>query len=335
VGERVTRARILGTGSALPPRTLTNAELERIVDTTDAWISGRTGIRERRILDAGQSTSDLAASAALKACQSAGLRPADLDCIIVATVTPDRPLPSTAVYVQRKLGAGPCAAFDVSAACGGFLYGLAIADAFVRSCQFQRVLVVGVEVLSRIVDWRDRNTCVLFGDGAGAVVVAACEPEAEMEGRGILSVHLNADGCGAEELMIVAGGSSMPTSTKTVCENLHTVRMNGKAVFSHAVRRLAASCQIALATNQLCSNDVDLVIAHQANLRIIEAVAERCALPMDRFYLNIEKYGNTSSASVPIALDEAVKDGSMRKGMTVLLCAFGAGFTWGSAVIRW
>ena len=329
------RSRILGTGRALPAGVLTNAELERRVDTTAAWIVERTGIHERRILEPERVTSDLATEAGLAACLSAGLAPVDLECIIVATVTPDSPLPSTAVAVQQKLGAGCCPAFDVGAACAGFLYGLAIADGFIRSGQFAHVLVIGVEVLSRVLDWQDRNTCVLFGDGAGAVVMGPELHVGRGPCRGIISVDLAADGGGANDLLILAGGSRHPTSVRTASEGLHTVKMNGKSVFATAVRNMAASCHKTLRANGLCAADVDVLIAHQANIRILEAVADRVGLSRGQLYLNIQRYGNTSSASVPIALDEAVREGRVLPGMTLLLCAFGAGFAWGSALVRW
>jgi 3-oxoacyl-[acyl-carrier-protein] synthase-3 len=302
-----------------------------MVDTTDAWIVERTGIRERRILEDGRSTSDLATEAARAACQAAGWDPATLDCIILGTVTPDMPMPATAVYVQRNLGCIGSAAFDLSAACAGFLYGLAIGDALVKAGQFKRVCVIGVEILSRILDWTDRNTCVLFGDGAGAVVLG---PEEGGE-RGILSTHLHADGNGAESLYIPGGGSKLPTSAESVAQNQHTVKMAGKQVFAHAVRNLAASCEEALAANHMTPSDVDLVVAHQANLRILAGVAERCRVPIEKFYLNLERYGNTSSASVPIALDELVRGGKVSPGQRLLFCALGAGFSWGSAMVRW
>ncbi len=327
----MSRTRILGTGRAMPERVVTNFELEKLVDTTDAWITERTGITERRILEPELATSDLAAAAGRAACEAAGIRPDELDCIILGTVTPDLPMPASAVFVQKKIGAGSCAAFDISAACAGFLYGMSIADAFVRVGQFKRVLLVGVEVLSRILDWKDRNTCVLFGDGAGAVVLG---PENDPN-RGILSTHIYADGNGAEYLLIPGGGSKQPASVETVQANLHKVHMNGKAVFSHAVRNISSACQVALEKNHMTAADVDLVVAHQANLRIIEGVAQRCGLPLSRFHLNLARYGNTSSASVPIALDEAVREGKVKEGMSLLLCALGAGFSWGSAMVRW
>jgi 3-oxoacyl-[acyl-carrier-protein] synthase-3 len=326
----MTRTRIFGTARGVPQKVLRNSDLEKMVETSNEWILERTGISERRILEEGRTTSDLAAEAARNACDAAGWDPKSLDCIILGTVTPDVPFPSTAAFVQHKLGCNGSAAFDVSAACAGFLYALSIADAFVRSGQYKRVCVIGVEILSRIVDWKDRNTCVLFGDGAGAVVVGPEEGE-----RGVLSTHLYADGANTEFLLIPAGGSRLPTTAKTVAENQHTVKMNGKMVFAHAVRNIAAACEAALAKNQLSGSDISLVVAHQANLRILQGVAERCKFPMEKFHLNLPKYGNTSSASVPIALDEVVREGKVKEGDRLLFCAMGAGFTWGSALVRW
>jgi 3-oxoacyl-[acyl-carrier-protein] synthase-3 len=309
------RTRILGTGRGVPPKVLTNHDLEKIVDTSDTWIAERTGIRERRVLDESLDASDLSAEAARNALAAAEVRAADLDAIIVGTVTPDMPMPASAVLVQKKIGAGTCPAFDLSAACAGFIYGLTIADAMVRTGGYRRILVIGVEVLTRVLDWTDRNTCVLFGDGAGAVIVGPEDGD-----RGILSTHIQADGTGWEHLYQPLGGK---------------VKMAGRAVFSQAVKNISSSCLHTLEQNKMTAADVDLVVAHQANLRILEAVAQRCGLPMSKFYLNIHKYGNTSSASIPIALDEAVRDGTVKPGMNVLMCALGAGLSWGSAMCRW
>lgn len=329
------RTRILGTGRAVPSKVLTNADLEKMVDTSDEWITERTGIKERRVLEEGRVTSDLAAEAAKNALEAAGVSPSEVDCIVLATVTPDVPFPATAVYVQKKLGIGACAAFDLSAACAGFIYALGIADAFVKSRQFRRVVVIGVEILTRIVDWKDRSTCVLFGDGAGAVVVGPEEQPDGAEPRGILSTHMYADGAGAEHLLLPAGGTANPTSHETIDKNLHTVKMAGRQVFTNAVRNISASCFAALEANHKTVDDVDLVVAHQANMRILEGVSQRCNLPLEKFHLNIHKYGNTSSASIPIALDEAVREGKVKPGMLLLFTALGAGFSWGSALVRW
>jgi 3-oxoacyl-[acyl-carrier-protein] synthase-3 len=326
------RSRIIGTGRGVPPRRMTNAELESMVDTSDAWIVERTGIRERRILDPSLSTSDLATEAAKNACQAAGVSPAEIDCIIVGTVTPDVPFPATATYVQRKLGApAGGAAFDLSAACAGFLYGLSVADSFVHRGTFKRVMVIGVEILSRIVDWTDRNTCVLFGDGAGAVIVA---PERD-DRHGVLSTHLYADGNFTELLYIPAGGAREPLTADGLAARQQYVKMNGREVFKHGVRNMAAASRAALDANNLTPGDVNWVFAHQANLRIIEGVAERVGIPLDKFFLNIERYGNTSSASLPIALDEAVQGNTLRSGDLLLFAALGGGLSWASACVRW
>jgi 3-oxoacyl-[acyl-carrier-protein] synthase III len=324
------RSRIVGTGRAVPPKKLTNEDLSKMVDTSDSWIVERTGIRERHILDSSLAASDLAAEAGLKACRAAGVDPAAVDCIIVGTVTGDCPFPATATFVQKKMGArlGGCA-FDLSAACAGFLYGMSIADGFIRTGQFKYVLVVGVEVLSRIVDWTDRATCVLFGDGAGAVLMAA-----DADGvRGLLSTHLFADGSQTDILWQPAGGSRQPLTAENL--NQFYVKMNGREVYKHAVRNMAASAKTALEVNGLKPDDVTWVIAHQANLRILEGVSERVAIPMERFFLNVDRYGNTSSASVPTALDEAIEQKKLREGDLLLFTALGGGLTWASAVVRW
>ena len=324
------RSVIVGTGRGVPERVLTNADLEKMVDTTDAWIVERTGIRERRLIKPGQKTSDLATIAGREACRKAGIDPKTLECI-VTTVTPDRPLPCTAVTVQKNLGANGCAAFDMAAACAGFIYGLSLADALIQKGQFRRVLVVGVEVLSPVIDWTDRNTCVLFGDGAGAAVLVKGPAEGD---RGIWSPHLFADGDGAEFLCIPGGGTAMPASAQSVAERQHFVKMQGREVFKHAVRNMSRAAQAALEHNHLTPAELDRVVVHQANMRIIEAVAKQAGLPLDKFYLNIERYGNTSSASIPIAIDEATEAGNIKQGDLLLMAALGAGFSWGSAVVR-
>ncbi len=326
------RARIAGTGKYVPERVRTNHDLEQLVDTSDAWILARTGIRERRVAADGEFTSDMAAAAARQALAAAGLQATDLDLIIICTVTPDMPLPSTAMFVQRKIGARPdCPGFDLGAACAGFIYGLSVANQFISAGGAKHVLVVGVELLSRVVNWTDRGTCILFGDGAGAVVVSASHDD----GRGILSTHLFADGSLAEVLNIPAGGSANPATQETVAAGLHLVHMLGSEIFKVAVRNLSSASVVALEANGLTADDVDWVIPHQANLRILDVVAKRCGIPMERFFLNIEKYGNTSSASIPIALDEAVRGGHVKPGQTLLFCALGGGIAWGSAIIRW
>ncbi|MGB0678378.1 MAG: beta-ketoacyl-ACP synthase III [Polyangiales bacterium] len=331
VGAAV-HTRVVGTGHYVPARVLDNHDLERMVQTSDAWITERTGIRARRIADPGEVTSDLATQAAKQALDAAGLDAAELDLILCATVTPDQPLPSTAMAVQAKLGVPhACPCFDLAAACAGFIYGLAVADAFIRSGQARRVLLVGVELLSRVVDWQERSTCVLFGDGAGAVVLSGDASA----GPRLCSTHIYGDGRHRQLLHIPAGGSAKPASAATVAAREHYVAMEGQEVFKIAVKSLTAASQAALQHNQLTPQQVDWVIAHQANLRIVEAVAKRCEIPLERFFLNIERYGNTSSASVPIVMDEATRQGQLQPGQHVLLCALGGGLAWGSALLQW
>jgi 3-oxoacyl-[acyl-carrier-protein] synthase-3 len=331
-GKAIVTSRIIGTGRALPERRLTNADLEKMVDTSDAWIMERTGIRERRILDESLATSDLATEAGRNACEAAGVPPSDIDCIIVGTVTPDALLPATAAYVQQKLGVPPgVAAFDLSAACAGFLYGLSVGHAFIRSGQFKRILVIGVEVLSRIIDWTDRNTCVLFGDGAGAVVLV---PEQD-KSRGILSTHLYTDGRYADTLCRPAGGTRKPLTAELLAQREHCVKMNGREVFKSGVRNMSDAALAALKSAGFGLDDVRWVFAHQANIRIVEGIANRLNFPLDRFFVNIERYGNTSSASLAIALDEAVRQDSVKPGDLLVMTAFGAGFAWASAAVRW
>lgn len=325
------RSRIAGTGRATPSKVLTNDDLSRMVDTSDAWITERTGIKQRHILEPSRAASDLATDAGRAACAKAGVDPSTVDCIIVGTVTGDCPFPATATFVQKKLGAasGGCA-FDLSAACAGFLYGVSIGDAFIRAGQFKRVLVVGVEVLSRIVDWTDRSTCVLFGDAAGAVLLVPSDGPS-----GLLSTHLFADGSQAEILWQPVGGSREPATPEALSAKRQYVQMNGREVYKHAVRNMAACSRIALEANGFTPADVNWVIAHQANLRILEGVSERVAIPMERFFTNVDRYGNTSSASVPIALDEAVEQGKVKPGDILLFAALGGGLAWASAVARW
>jgi 3-oxoacyl-[acyl-carrier-protein] synthase III len=331
----VITSRIIGTGRGVPPRVLTNDDLSKMVETSDAWIVERTGIKERHILEPGLAASDLGTEAARAACAKAGVDPSTVDCIIVGTVTGDCPFPSTATFIQKKLGAkaGGCA-FDLSAACAGFLYGLSIGDAFVRAGQFKRVLVIGVEVLSRIVDWTDRSTCVLFGDGAGAVLIAA-EENAGGGKHGILSTHLYADGTLTDILHQPVGGSREPLTAAAIAEKRHFVKMNGREVYKHAVRNMTTASKAALDANHLAPSDVTWVVAHQANLRILEGVSERVGIPMERFYVNVDRFGNTSSASVPTALDEAVERGKIKEGDLLLFSALGGGLAWASAAVRW
>jgi 3-oxoacyl-[acyl-carrier-protein] synthase-3 len=328
----VIAGRIVGTGRAVPPKVLTNDDLSKMVDTSDAWIRERTGIRERHILDPSLAASDLATEAGRQACRKAGIDPASVDCIIVGTVTGDCPFPATATFVQKKLGARNAGcAFDLSAACAGFLYGMSIADAFIRAGQYKRILVVGVEVLSRIVDWKDRSTCVLFGDGAGAVLMV---PD-DTGKRGVLSTHLFADGSLTDILWQPAGGSREPLTQEGLAAGRNLVKMNGREVYKHAVRNMASAVRAALDANALAPSDVSWVVAHQANLRILEGVAERIPLPMSRFFTNVDRYGNTSSASVPTALDEALEQGKIRDGDLLVFAALGGGLAWASAAVRW
>jgi 3-oxoacyl-[acyl-carrier-protein] synthase-3 len=332
VGTAFPRSKILGTGHYLPAKVVTNLDLEKTVDTSDEWIRGRTGIQQRHVAAPDEASSDMATKAAKHALEAAGLQATDLDLIIVGTISPDMQLPSTAMFVQRNLRTRPdCPGFDLAAACAGFIYGLSVADAFVRSGGARYVLVIGVELLSRLVDWDDRNTCVLFGDGAGAVIVGPSEdPD-----RGILSTHLFADGTQIESLCIPAGGTRTPITPELIAQRQHLVHMAGREVFKYAVKALSGSSQVAMSANGLTAADIDWLIPHQANLRIIEAVLQRSGIPRERCFVNIDKAANTSSASVPIALDQAVRLHKVQPGQNVLFCALGGGFAWGSALVRW
>jgi len=323
-------AAIVGTGSCLPERVFTNHELETMVDTSDEWIRTRTGIRERRLADAGTAASDLAIPAAEKALAAAGMAAAEVDLIIVATVTPDTLFPATACLVQEHLGARAAAAFDLSAGCSGFIYALGVASQFIATGVYQTALIIGVEVLSKIINWQDRNTCVLFGDGAGAAVLRAVPA-----GRGILGLHLGADGSGGSLLTIPAGGSRLPASPATIQEQLHTIHMSGSEVFKFAVRVMGEASVKALAKAGLKKEDVDFLIPHQANMRIIEAATKRLGLAPEKVYINLDRYGNMSSASIPVALDEAYQAGLLQRDHKVVMVAFGAGLTWAAAVVNW
>ena len=333
--RRVPASRILGTGHYLPPIVRTNADLEKMVDTSDAWITDRTGIRERRIAPEGIVTSDMAAAAGRSALEMAGVRASDLDMIIVGTVTPDMPMPATAVFVQQKLGAGCCPAFDLSAACAGFIFGLSIADQFIASGQARHVLVVGVELLSRVIDWTDRTTCVLFGDGAGAAVLGPASASADdAKPRGVLSTSILTDGSLAGSLNIPGGGSASPTTHATVDERLQYVHMKGQDIFKVAVKNLLSASRNALQRAGMTQDDIDWVCAHQANKRIIDQVVSRVEVPAEKVPINIDRVGNTSSASIPILVDENLRAGKIKPGDTVLMCALGAGISWGSAIVR-
>ncbi len=325
------KARITGTGSALPEKILTNAELELMVDTSDEWITTRTGIKQRRIASQGEYTSTFAIEASRRALSMAGIRADELDLVIIGTVTPDFPFPSTACIIQREIGACNAAAFDLSAACSGFIYGLSIADAFIRSGSKKKALVIGAEVLSRVVDWSDRNTCILFGDGAGAAVVEAYEGA-----NGILSTHIFSNGNFWDTLYQSGCGNRNPASEKSTLEQrLFFIRMEGNDVFKHAVRCMEEAAFAALNANSISASDISLFIPHQANRRIIDATAKRLGLPEEKIFVNVHNYGNTSSASIPIALDEANRNGLLKTGSILLLDAFGGGFTYGSAMLRW
>lgn len=324
------RSRVVGTGSAVPDRVLNNHDLEKMVETTDEWITTRTGIKERRIASSDEFTSTLATRAALNALDMAGIEPAELDMIIVATVTPDYPFPSTAVLLQNNIKAVNASAFDISAACSGFIYAASIVDKFIRSGTVKRALVVGSEILSRVVDWSDRNSCLLFGDGAGAVVL-----QADSGSSGILDTFMMSDGSNWELLYQPAPGNRNPASYKVVDERLAFVRMQGNEVFKLAVRAMEDAAIKVLSAGNMTPADVDLFIPHQANRRIIDAIGRRLGIPAEKVYVNIERFGNTSSASIPIALDEANRKGLLKPDNLLLLDAFGGGMAWGAATIRW
>ena len=319
-------SRIAGTGSYLPEKTLTNAELEKMVDTSDEWIRSRTGIEERHIAADGEYTVDLAEQAALRAMEAAGKTKADIDLIIVGTTTADRVFPSTACLLQQRLDIHGCAAFDVQAVCTGFVYALGIADKFIRTGSAKCALVIGAETLSRIIDWKDRDTCVLFGDGAGAVVLEKSDEP------GILSTHLHADG-EYESLLTVNYGVS--TGVDKILEGAGGIQMKGSEVFKMAVNTLGRIVDETLAFNNMEKSDIDWLVPHQANIRIINATAKKLKMSTDHVVVTVNKHGNTSAASVPLALDTAVRDGRIKRGDTLLLEAFGGGFTWGSALIKY
>jgi 3-oxoacyl-[acyl-carrier-protein] synthase-3 len=326
--------KIAGTGSYVPERVLTNADLEKLVETTDEWIMSRTGIKERRIAAEGEATSDLATKAALRAMEAAGVTAEEIDLIIVGTISPDTFFPSTACHVQRNLGAVKAVAFDVSAACAGFLYAMQIARQFINGGTRKTALIIGADKLSGMVNWQDRNTCVLFGDGAGAAILTAKEPN-DGDPSGVLSSVMASDGRLTDSLSVPGGGSAIPITPENADQRLNTIHMQGREVFKAAVKYTLEACEQVIERAGLKAEDIALIIPHQANVRIVDAIRERLGLPPERAFLNLHKYGNTSGAAVAIALDEAVRSGVVKKGDNILLVAFGAGFAWSASVIRW
>jgi len=320
---------IIGVGEYLPERILTNADLEKMVDTSDEWITTRTGIKKRHLAAVGQAASDLALKAAQQALENAKLKAEDLDLIVVATITGDMPFPSVASIIQDKLGAKKAACFDISAACAGFVYGLSVAEKFIATATYKNALVIGTEVLTSITDWQDRNTCVLFGDGAGAVVLS------EVKKGGIISTYLGCDGSKSGILNMPAGGSRNPATSETVRNRQHYLKMQGNELFKIAVNTMTDAAETVLKQAGMTFADINLIIPHQANARIIMAVAKKLGIPQDRVYLNIERCGNMSSASTVTALCEAVQEGKIKKGDIILLDAFGAGLVWGACIIEW
>ena len=319
----------------MPHRVLTNDDLSKIVDTNDEWITSRTGIKERRIAAEGENTSDMGTEAARKAMENAGVKPEEIDLIIVATVTPDMFFPSTACFVQKKIGAWNAACFDISAACSGFLYGLQTARHYLNSGNRKTALVIGAEKLSTLINWNDRNTCVLFGDGAGAAIMRTfCEEDQNVPGR-ILANVMGTDASLADLLKVPGGASAIPVTAENADQRLNTIHMEGRETFKHAVTRMLQASEEALRKAGLTAADVDMVIPHQANQRIITAIADRLGVPPEKTFINVDKYGNTSAATIPVALDEANRSGAIKRGDVVLLVAFGGGFTWASTLLRW
>lgn len=323
------RVGVIGVGKYLPKKVLTNARLQQMVKTSDEWITTRTGIKERRLASKKEAASDLALKAAKQALEDAKLSPNDLDLIIVATITPDMQFPSVACLVQDGLGAKKAVCFDICAACAGFIYAISVAQQFLASGIYKNALVIGTEILTSIIDWRDRNTCVLFGDGAGAAVLAG------VKSGGIISTYLGSNGSMSDLLMVPAGGSRNPATHRTVDNRLHYLKMRGNELFKLAVNSMTQAAQVVLKQAGLKSSDIGLIIPHQANIRIIAAVAKKLGMVKDKFYLNIEKYGNMSSASLAVALCEAAKEERIKKGDNILLDAFGAGLVWGACIIKW
>lgn len=326
------QAEIVGTGIYLPEKVLTNADLEKTLDTSDEWIRTRTGIQERRIARKDESSSTLGAHAAKNSLNAAGMTPDELDMIIVCTSTPDVLYPSTACFVQKNLGASKAAAYDISAVCSGFVFGLSIAEQYIKSGRYENIMVIGTEVNSRIMDWTDRKTCILFGDGAGAVVMKRTEKK---EPVGVLSTHIYSDGNQSDMLIVPGGIGREPVNREAVENKMYCLKMAGQSTFKMAVKRMSEASRECLAFNGLSAEDVDVVIPHQANRRIIETVAAKLGMDIDKFFINIHKYGNTSAASIPIALHEARESGRIQSGTLSLLTVLGAGITWGAAAIRW
>lgn len=327
---KILKAKIAGTGSYLPEKVLTNADLEKMVDTSDEWISTRTGIKERRIVNEDQAASDLAYEASKKAIQAAQVKPEELDMIIVATITPDMVFPATACVLQERLGVKGIAAFDLEAACSGFLYGISIGSQFIATGMYNNILVVAAEALSKIIDWKDRSTCVLFADGAGAVILKPSSDNSR-----IISSYLGADGTGADLVGVPAGGSRLPASQETVRDGQHYMKMKGNGLFKRAVKVMVQAIDISLEKSGLTYDEIDFFIPHQANIRIINAVAKRIGIDKNKAYVNLDQCGNMSAASVAVALDQAVREGKIKKGDKVLLTCFGGGLTWASLVIEW
>ena len=321
---------ILGMGHYVPEKTLTNFDLEKIVETSDQWITERTGIKQRHIAAPEEATSDLCYNAAMVALKDAGVAPEELDLVIVATASPDHVFPSTACLVQDRIGAKNAAAFDLAAGCSGFVYSLGVASQMIATGLYKHALIIGAETLSRIMNWTDRNTCVLFGDGAGAAVLGPVE-----EGYGVLGIDMGADGSGGKYLIQPAGGSRNPASPETVEANDHTIHMNGPEVFKFAIQIMGKTAKRALAKANMKAEDLDMLFPHQANLRIISSAAKRLKMPMEKVWVNVDKYANTSAASIPIALCEAQAAGALKKGDNILLDGFGAGLTWASIVLKW
>jgi len=323
-------ALIVGTGRSVPERVMTNADLEKIVDTSDEWITTRTGIKERRIAEEGETLADFAVEAGRQALESSGVAPEDIGLLVLATVTPDMPIPATACTIQHSLGCVNAAAFDMAAGCSGFIYAQSVAKQFLLSGRCEHALVIGAELLSKYIDWKDRSTCVIFADGAGAVVMSAGDPP-----RGLLASAMHSDGSMTDFIYMPGGGTKHPPSQQMIDERLHYIRMRGNETFKMAVRSLDEVCREVLGHAGLSTTDVDLFVPHQANLRIINAVGHRLGLTDEQCFVNIDRYGNTSAASIPIALDEAVRHGRVQQGSIVLMAAFGAGLTWAGSVARW